>query len=374
LPLDQVVARIDKTKAAAILGGFKDERVMLSGLLEHIEGLPEILKANRYKSNDQRRKWRNPRRRAIENFRAALAWKKRPDDLAVEDISHEHARIHQAWWSERLRQEDLSIDTPNREYVTMSGMLTAYYDGAAKQSPKPYSGISHRDRFKELTSKPEFTVEWISENVITPGALDRMSDEGADITILIAETGCRQSEIYNTPPWDWHLDEAIPYFLIQPINEDGDDPAYRREIKNIHSKRAVPLVGAALEAARRRQGRFPKYGRKSTYSAAANKWFRENKKFPSENHTIGGLRHSWESRMKAVGIDKEDRGELMGHSRKRTRGREVYGDAIELELRHTISMLVALHPSGTGRLVEGKERRDLASRLKKLLKQWKEQG
>jgi len=63
------------------------------------------------------------------------------------------------------------------------------------------------------------------------------------------------------------------------------------------------------------------------YSAAVNKYLRSNGLLP-EGVTIGGARHSWEGGMKRAGYEMDNRGELMGHSRKARRGREVYGDGM----------------------------------------------
>ncbi|WP_085847925.1 hypothetical protein [Pacificibacter marinus] len=63
------------------------------------------------------------------------------------------------------------------------------------------------------------------------------------------------------------------------------------------------------------------------YSAAVNKYLRSNGLLP-EGVTIGGARHSWEGGMKRAGYEMDDRGELMAHSRKARRGREVYGDGM----------------------------------------------
>ena len=73
-------------------------------------------------------------------------------------------------------------------------------------------------------------------------------------------------------------------------------------MKNPHSARHVPLVGVALAAARRHPQGFPRYRGKSSYSATVNTYLRENALMPSADHTIGGVRHTWESRLKKAGI------------------------------------------------------------------------
>ena len=119
----------------------------------------------------------------------------------------------------------------------------------------------------------------------------------------------------------------IPHLWIR--HERGDDA---REVKNKITPRKVPLLGAALDAMKRHPNGFPRYRARGTFSAAANAYLKENGLLP-QGVTIGGLRHSFESRLKSAGVDTDDRGELMGHSVKRIRGREHYGDAMSLEYK-----------------------------------------
>ena len=354
----QEVPNASSDLIAAVLGGVEGPQIKLSDLVAHVEGLEDTLTANRFKSVDQMRKWRNPRKRAVANLRAALAAAGRPDDIFAEEVTHEVARVHWNAWKRRIKNEKLSRDTAEKDYANMSSLLKAFWNSIDRQYPKPYSGLSHVDRFAEQNQKPEFSVEWIEANIAAPDAMDGLNPEARDITLIIAETGCRQSEVFNTPPEDWHLDAPIPYFEVKPIEEGSS----KREIKNRHSKRMVPLVGIALDAARRNPEGFPRYRGTSTYSDTVNKYFRERELFPSKRHTVGGLRHSWESRMIAIGLNNEERGEIMGHSMKQIRGREVYGDAKVLHVRQMVALLV-----GIGPLVEGEARKEMAGRLRKLL-------
>ena len=63
---------------------------------------------------------------------------------------------------------------------------------------------------------------------------------------------------------------------------------------------------------------------------------------PSPKQTIGGLRHAWEQRLKAIGIETDDRGEMMGHSVGAARKREVYGDAMALAGKFELSQRIML--------------------------------
>ncbi|WP_319496049.1 hypothetical protein [uncultured Cohaesibacter sp.] len=73
-----------------------------------------------------------------------------------------------------------------------------------------------------------------------------------------------------------------------------------------------------------------------------NKALREKGLLPSEKHTVGGTRHSFESRLKKVQLPNDDRGELMGHSVKAIRDRELYGDDMTLEEKLALHNLIVL--------------------------------
>ena len=73
---------------------------------------------------------------------------------------------------------------------------------------------------------------------------------------------------------------------------------------------------------------FPRYQTSSaSLSATVNKFLRENGLMESDDHTLYSLRHSFEDRMLAAGIDDRIRRDLFGHRLSRER----YGDGAELE-------------------------------------------
>jgi hypothetical protein len=55
-----------------------------------------------------------------------------------------------------------------------------------------------------------------------------------------------------------------------------------------------------------------RYRGKAGSYAIANEFFRDNKLFPTPEHTLGELRHSHESRMRRLKINNEERAQLMG--------------------------------------------------------------
>jgi len=133
------------------------------------------------------------------------------------------------------------------------------------------------------------------------------------------------------------LDRPIPHLRL--AFEEGED---RREIKNSSSARLVPHVGVALAAAKRHPNGFPRYRGKSNYSGTMNKYLRSNGLLQSDQHTIGGVRHTWESRILNATKRMDVSGEMMGHSVKVIRGRPVYGDAMDLARKQELAQSVML--------------------------------
>jgi integrase len=100
----------------------------------------------------------------------------------------------------------------------------------------------------------------------------------------------------------------------------------------------IPLLGVSLEAFRQYPQGFPRYANSPSLTDTINKYLRENGLLESEEHTLYGLRHSFEDRMLAAGIDERIRRDLMGHSLRRER----YGEGASLELLQTLLKPLAL--------------------------------
>jgi len=125
------------------------------------------------------------------------------------------------------------------------------------------------------------------------------------------------------------LDTDIPHISIEP---DG------RQLKSLRSRRIVPLAGISLEAFKQCPKGFPKYRNSSILSATTNKFLRENRPLETSDHTLYGLRHSFEDRMLATGIDERIRRDLFGYRLNRER----YGAGATLEHLHKIIQSIAL--------------------------------
>ena len=85
----------------AVLGGEDPPALRLSTLFEEFERLN--LAANKDLSPDQKRKWRNPKLRAIANFVDVIG------DMPLIEVTRSHALTFRTWWQDRILEEDLEI-------------------------------------------------------------------------------------------------------------------------------------------------------------------------------------------------------------------------------------------------------------------------
>ncbi|RWD31826.1 MAG: integrase [Mesorhizobium sp.] len=131
---------------------------------------------------------------------------------------------------------------------------------------------------------------------------------------MLEGTGCRLAEVVGLRVSDVHLDHATPHITVE-WHED-------RRIKNAVSRRNVPLIGTALDAAREAVKAagdsallFPAYGRvggPSAASAALGKHVRAVVSDPKV--TTHSLRHLMKDRLRLAGVSKADQDIVLGHS------------------------------------------------------------
>jgi integrase len=327
--------KAESSSFAAKMGGFEYPDTLVS---EVAEAMPRLCKDQVSDKNPRQvRTWHNRYKRAAAAFTQSVG------DKPIKNVTPADAGKYMLYWNKRVRDRDCSTEYAGKHLGYMRAMTDSYFlDLECIEYINPFNGLKivskpNWEKNEAKQRKPEFPPRWIQETIIDGSPLVGMNEEAQNILLIAAETGCRHAEIYDAPESAFKLDCKIPHLLVQAEIE-GED---RREIKNRASHRMVPLVGAALEAAKRHPNGFPRYRGNGNFSGATNKFFKDNDLFPSKDHKISSLRHSYESRMIRAGIDNETRGFMMGHSLKRLRGREVYGDATALELRSFYAEMVA---------------------------------
>jgi integrase len=299
----------DAKEAAALLGGAKEPTITVNRALELFWEL--AAENTRGMSEDQIRRWKNPRIKAIGNFVAVVGNK------VLSDITRDDMLDFRDWWGKRLVEEHMSPGSANKDIGYVENTLRLVEEKKRLGLNLPFGKLTFREDDDERKIPP-FSEAWIKDKLIASDALAKLNDEARAVVHVMVNTGMRPSEIVGLLPQHIHLDAPVPYVEIK---------AEGKKTKNKPSRRKVPLVGISLAAMKGHPNGFPTYRFKDRISDTANKFLRENGLLETEAHTLYSLRHAFEDRMLAAKIDERIRRDLMGHS---LGGRQRYGDGAPL--------------------------------------------
>jgi len=329
LPEKELLARVeavpmpegepDEIEAAAVLGGAKEPPITVERALELYWTLAKDQTFG--KSEDQLRRWKNPRKRAIANFVKIVGNKE------IASITPDDMLDFRQWWVERLETEGLTPNAANKDLIHVGNVLKTVNKMKRLGLVLPLGDLAFKENKKRV--RPPFSEEWIKTKLLAPGALDALNTEARCIVLGMINTGYRPSEAAGLLPEHIRLDHAVPHIAIEP---EG------RQLKNEPSRRAIPLVGVSLEAFRACPKGFPTYRFKDKVSDTVNKFLREHRLLETPDHSLYSLRHSFEDRMLAAGVDERIRRDLFGHQLDRER----YGMGATLEHKRDILQAIAL--------------------------------
>lgn len=305
-PIDELLNRLNladqhsdnKQAVEAILGGVDKPALKVSDLTEIYFNLSKG--SLRGKSEDQVRRWRNPRLKAVRNFKEVIG------DRVLSDIDRDDALSFRDWWLERLNDEGLTANSANKDFGHIQKMIKTVCEHHRIEFTPVFTGLNFPEDQKII--KLPFETKFIIEKLIAPDVLTSLLQPGRDLIRIVAETGARPSEVIGLDPeTELHLSHNVPYIHIRQNQY--------RTLKTRNSEREIPLVGCALLAAQ--DGafeRFAPYRHKSRYlTDTVSKYFRENNYLPSNQHTLYSLRHSFSDRLVGVECPDHTKNELMGH-------------------------------------------------------------
>lgn len=322
--------RVNMTDAAALLGAVNPPEITVTGALACFWDLADDRTIG--KSEDQVRRWRNPRIKAVKNFVSVVG------DIPIADITADHMLDFREWWGERIKSEGLTPNSANKDFTHLGNILKTVNDMKRLGLSLPMAGFSFKGGKSKKRVRAPFSREWIETKLLAPGALDGLDAASRLVFLMVVNTGARPSEIAGLLPHHVDLDNEIPKITIAP---EG------RALKNENSDRKIPLAGVSLDAAREAVERaemagfeqlFPEYFGKDRISYVVNRYLRENKLLEGENTTFYSLRHSFEDRMIEVGILDRVRRDLFGHALQEER----YGSGGGDEVRYNAVRAVAL--------------------------------
>lgn len=309
----------DLKVAAAVLGTVPDPGIRLNNAL----GLFwDLTKADMIgKSEDQVRRAKNPVRKAFVNLIDVIG------DKPITEITRDDMLDFRQWWAERLEEEDLTANSANKDLNHVGKVLRRINELKRLRLDLPLGGLSFKQG--EADRRPPFSIGWIKTKLLAPGALNGLNTEARCILLGMINTGYRPSEGAALLPHHIHLEAAVPHISILP---EG------RQVKTRNAKRVIPLTGVSLEAMRACKDGFPRYRNKPGLSATINNFLRENGLMETKAHVLYSLRHAFEDRLLAAGVDERIRRDLMGHALDRER----YGSGASLEQAHDLLQRVAL--------------------------------
>jgi integrase len=311
LPTDQLVARMDAVpvskgrpdfkEAAALLGGAKEPEITVTRALELYWGLAREKTFG--KSADQIRKWQNPRKKAFKTFVTVVG------DKAISEITGDDMLDFRAWWLDRIQNEGLSPGSANKDLIHLGDVLKTVNKMKRLNLVLPLSDLSFKEG--EAEQRPPFSDAWIRDKILAPGALDGLNKEARCLLLAMVNTGARPSELAALTAAQIRLGCKVPHISIEPVE---------RQLKSANARRVIPLCGVTLDAMCESPNGFSRYRDSSaSLSATVNKFLRENGLMETSKHTLYGLRHSFEDRMLASGVDERIRRDLMGHALDRER-------------------------------------------------------
>ncbi len=299
---------------AAVLGGEAPPVILLSQLFEKFEAQVEAELTDL--SPDQKRKWRNPKKRAADNLIKVIG------DKAITDITPTDALDFSEWWQARVIEEDLHPDTANKDMGHLSRMLFTMNKRLRLGLGKVFDGMRLEGGVEN--TRPPFDPVYVQKTLLAPGALAGLNDEARRVVFLVADTGLRPTEAVNLNRKTIILDADIPHVRVLP---DG------RRMKTPQSQRDVPLVGAALAAMKAQPDGFPQYHDKGAgLSATVNKFLDENNLRQGGDRTLYSLRHTFKDRLTAVEAEDSMIDALMGH--KETGSKYGTGPSLKLKLKY----------------------------------------
>ena len=260
-------------------------------------------------------------------------------DLVGDNPLTQYTTIEASRVRDCLLSRELSVLSVRRMFATINAVFNFAIGEYGLDMKNPFALVyMPQATYKKRVPIPIETIRAIQS------ACFEIDDDLRWLVALISDTGMRLSEAAGLAIEDICLDHQVPHINLKPH-------PWRR-LKTQQSERQVPLVGAALWAAKRittgveGQWCFPRYTNAescngNSASAALNKWLKANF---SKEAVVHGFRHSFRDRLRAVNCPTEMIDQLGGWSIPNVGGRygqgynlksqKVFMDAIIIEAEH----------------------------------------
>lgn len=311
--LEEKQVVVSPVAASAVLGGVQKPSIMITQLFASYE--EHVRDRMRGKSEDQVRKWRNPRLRACNNLVDVIG------DKPLAAITREDALDFRAWWRDRVLDEDMDPGSANKNLGQLGAMVRELSEAWRLGIDNPFAGL--RLAGERHNPRTPYPADFVRSEILPGTRLMGLNAEARAIVQIVAATGIRPSEVAALTRSRIVLDASIPHLQIRPES---------RQLKTRNADRDMPLVGIALEVMREHRSGFPRYrDTPDSFSATANKAMGEAGLRPTPAHTVYSLRHTFKDRLIALEAPPRVQDALMDHAV----GEIEYGAGPSLEQRAT---------------------------------------
>lgn len=312
----------DKEHVGAVLGGDQRQPLLVSQLLKNFEEAQAVQLAS--KSPQQLRKWRVRMQSELDRFISVIG-----GDRALSMVTRKEALLYRKHWRDRIMAKEVKAASANRRMKCITATWRAVVDHHQLEIADPFIKMSFKGA--EERKRPAFGEEFVQSHILAEGVFDDLNDEARHLIYLVAETGLRLSEACSLNASTIVLKHNIPHIII-------DGAMANRQLKTKSSKRKIPLVGVALDVMRLHPKGFPRYhDNADSASAVINAALEARKLFPTEEHTLYSLRHTFENRLTRVRVNEKELCCLMGHDYDRAK----YGDGLPLEVAYELLQGIA---------------------------------
>ena len=305
-PLEDIVERIQTATreiehpetVSSVLGGTEQPKILLSECTDKFWPLCTDRLTN--KSEDQIRKWRNPRIAMMKAFVSVIGNK------ALKDVTRTDILQYRQWWMERIEKGEVIASTVNKNMMLTRDVLQLV--GMSYEIETDFELLFAKIRLKEVEqSRPPFEASYVQEVLLSSESLEGLNSEACLLIFAMADTGARESELIGLRKEDIFLHDPIPHIWIRAQK--------KRALKTLTSERKIPLVGASLFAFKQLPTGFTHYRNADTASTTINKYLRENNLKPTPSHSLYSLRHTFKDRLRDAETPEEIIDELMGHKK-----------------------------------------------------------
>jgi hypothetical protein len=132
------------------------------------------------KCDDQVRRWRNPRLKAVKNFVDVVG------DVPLRDLTQDHMLDFREWWWEKIKEDYLALASGNKDFIHLANIFRTVNTMKRLSLDLTLSGLSFKAG--EKTVRLPFSTNWIKEKILAPGALDGLNVEARTVLLGMINT------------------------------------------------------------------------------------------------------------------------------------------------------------------------------------------